>query len=176
MPLQTPKEKLMNTTKQEHRPWHKEPMMLLVIGLPLISVCWGMVMLYLAINTQDSLVNDSYYKDGVNYTEDLKHDEQAKRLQIAADVTFTTDEIHMNLRGYLDEKPNTLQLQLIHPTLQDRDETVLMQRIEDGSYVGINDLELPQKRHVWLLSGEQKWRIRHTEIIEENKAFTLGKQ
>ena len=72
----------MNTTKQEHRPWHKEPMMLLVIGLPLISVCWGMVMLYLAINTQDSLVNDSYYKDGVNYTEDLKHDEQAKRLQI----------------------------------------------------------------------------------------------
>lgn len=154
---------------EKHTPWYKEPMILLVAGIPLIAVFWGVVMLKLALDTKDSLVSDSYYKDGVSYTENMEVAEKAKRLQIKADVSFTADEISLTLGGYLDEKPQTLQLQLIHPTLQDKDVTVLMQLMPDGTYKGVNEVVLPSRRHLWLQSPEQGWRVRTTEILEAGK-------
>lgn len=154
---------------EKHTPWYKEPMVLLVAGIPLIAVFWGVVMLKLAFGTKDSLVSDSYYKDGVSYTENMEVAEKAKRLQIQADAIFSDNEISLTLGGYLDEKPQTLQLQLIHPTLQDKDVTVLMQLMPDGTYKGVNEVVLPSRRHLWLQSPEQGWRVRTTEILEAGK-------
>ena len=154
---------------EKHTPWYKEPMILLVAGIPLIAVIWGMVMLKLALSSKDSLVSDSYYKDGVSYTENLAADEKAKRLQIEADATFTLDTITLTLGGYLDEKPQTLQLQMIHPTLEEKDATVLLQLMEDGTYKGVNEIYLPERRHLWLQSGDQGWRVRTTELLEAGK-------
>jgi hypothetical protein len=168
-----PIEKSMNTESKEHAPWYKEPMVWLVAGLPLLAICWGFVMLTLALESKDSLVSDSYYKDGVSYTENVEADAHAARLQIKADLTFSENEIHLALNGYLDEEPATLQLQLIHPTLQERDLTVLLQRLGDGHYAGVNELVLPERRHIWLLSHEQQWRIRGTELIEADKVINL---
>lgn len=144
-------------------------MVLLVAGIPLIAVFWGVVMLKLALDTKDSLVSDSYYKDGVSYTENMEVAEKAKRLQIQADAIFSDNEISLTLGGYLDEKPQTLQLQLIHPTLQDKDITVLMQLMPDGTYKGVNEMVLPSRRHLWLQSPEQGWRVRTTELLETGK-------
>ncbi|WP_430462131.1 FixH family protein [Thalassolituus sp. LLYu03] len=156
---------------EKNTPWYKEPMVLLVAGIPLIAVVWGMVMLKLALDSKDSLVSDSYYKDGVSYTENLAADDKAKRLQVTADATFTLDEISVVIAGYLDEKPQTLQLQLIHPTLQEKDATVLLQRMDDGTYKGVNEIYLPERRHLWLQSGEQGWRVRTTELLENGKTI-----
>jgi len=153
--------------------WYKEPMFYLVAGIPLVAICWGMVMLKLALSSEDSLVSDSYYKDGVSYTENQEVSEAAKRLQAAADIVFTEDEIRLDLKGYFDEYPNTLNLQLIHPTLEKQDVTVLLQRLPDGQYAGVNELTLPDRRHIWLESPEQGWRIRSTEVIEAGKAIHL---
>lgn len=166
----------MNTELKEHPPWYKEPMVWLVAGIPLLAVCWGIVMLTLALESRDSLVSDSYYKDGVSYTENAAADAHATRLQIKAGLTFTKDEVHLTLDGYPDQEPATLQLQLIHPTLQEHDLTVLLQRLGKGHYAGVNELELPQRRHIWLLSHEQQWRLRTTEQIEAGKVIGLHAQ
>jgi len=159
---------------EKHTPWYKEPMVLLVAGIPLIAVFWGMVMLKLALSTKDSLVSDSYYKDGVSYTENMETDNKAKRLQLAADMTITHDEVTVVLTGYLDEQPATLQLQLIHPTLETRDASILLQRMDDGAYHGVNEIFLPERRHVWLQSPEQGWRIRLTELLEFGKTVHMS--
>lgn len=153
--------------------WYQEPMMLLVIGLPLLTVIWGGVMLTTAMSGKDSLVSDSYYKDGVSYTEDLATDQKAKRLQIKASATFDADEVILELDGYLDDYPNTLQMQLIHPTLQERDVTLLLQNIDGKRYAGVNDIELPSRRRIWLDSPEQGWRIRANGVIESGLALQL---
>lgn len=124
--------------------WYKEPMMLLIVGIPLVAVAWGGVMLTLALKSKDSLVSDSYYKDGVSYTENQHAFEAAKRLQVTAEVRFDKDEVRLELQGYFDEYPNTLQLQLIHPTLEERDLTVFLQRMPDGSYAGVNELAVAE--------------------------------
>lgn len=160
--------------KQRITRWYQEPMMLLVLGVPVASVCVGFLLLTLAVNTTDSLVSDSYYKDGRVYKENRANDERARRLLIGADIRFDGDEIHLDLRGFLDQQPNTLVMQLVHPTLEDRDLSVLLQRRPNGQYIGINEISLPEKRHVWLQSPEQGWRVQATEIIQQGQTFTLG--
>lgn len=160
-------------TQEKFTPWYKEPYMLLVAGIPVIAVIWGLNMVRLAMDNPDTLVSDSYYKDGVSYVESHKLDQAADRLQAEVTMLFNADEIIVDLTGYFDTKPDTLQLQLIHPTLEERDATVLLQRMPDGRYMGVNEIELPNRRHVWINSPEQGWRLRLTHFIEANKGFTL---
>lgn len=160
--------------KQRITRWYQEPMMLLVLGVPVISVCVGIFLVTMATNTTDSLISDSYYKDGRVYKENRENDDRAKRLLIGAEVRFDRDEVHLDLRGFLDEKPNTLILQLVHPTLEDRDSQILLQRRPNGQYVGVNQIELPEKRHVWLQSPEQGWRVQSTQVIQQGQVFSLG--
>ena len=144
-------------------------MMLLVIGVPLAAVIWGFIMLSLALDTKDSLVSNSYYKDGMSYTQDQRFHEGARRLNVQADLTFTEDEIIVNATSIADEEPGSLQLQLIHPTLEDRDLTLFLQRTPGGQYVAANELELPQKRVIWLTSPDQEWRVTARTVIENGK-------
>jgi uncharacterized protein len=169
-------ENRMNTQSQDTRPWYKEPIMWLVCGIPVIAIGWGGVMITLAVSSKDSLVSDSYYKDGVSFTENVEMDNKAKRLQVKAQLVFTNDEVRIHLDGYFDQYPDVLSLQLIHPTLQDQDSTVLLQRTADGNYVGLPDITLPSRRHIWLQSPEQGWRIRLTDTIQPDQVIQLNAQ
>jgi len=154
-------------------PWYKEPWMLLVAGVPIVAICWGMVILTLAFTGKDSLVSDSYYKDGMAYTENKTLINKAKRLQVKADMVYNQDEIRIILSGYLDEQPTFLQLQLIHPTLETRDESVLLQQTSDGSYLGLSENSHLGKRKLWLQSPEQEWMLKDEALIENGKALSL---
>lgn len=153
--------------------WYKEPWMLLVIGVPVIAICWGMVIITLAVTGKDSLVSDSYYKDGMAYTENREHREKAKRLQLTATLIYNDGEIRSTISGYLDEQPNFLQIQLIHPTLETKDETVMLQKMADGSYLGLANLSHLGKRKLWLYSPEQEWMIKDEALLENGKQVSL---
>lgn len=166
----------MTIDKQDTRPWYKEPLVWLIVGIPMLAVCWGVVMISLAVSSKDSLVSDSYYKDGVSYTENVEMDNKAKRLHLKATLVFVDDTARLILDGYLDEEPNSLILKLIHPTLQDQDSSLFLQRIEEGTYAGVSELTLPARRRIWLQSPEQGWRIRSTEHIQANQVIQLDSQ
>ena len=161
-------------TKEQHTPWYKEPMMLIVAGVPFVAVIWGGVMLSLALDSKDSLVSDSYYKDGISYTEDQSFHRNAVRMNVTTDIVFSENEIRANIWGAIPGKPDHLQLQLIHPTLQEKDLVLFMQRMPDGSYMTANEIELPQKRYIWLSSPEQEWRLKSQEMIEAGKRIQIA--
>jgi len=156
-------------TSEKHTPWYKEPMMLIVAGVPVAAVIWGGVMLSLALQSKDSLVSNSYYKDGMSYTEDKRFHEEARRLNVVGEITFTENEILVDISGDMADKPASLQMQLIHPTLEERDLTLFLQRTPDGHYVTANEIELPQKRNIWLTSPDQGWRVAALTMIEAGK-------
>lgn len=153
--------------------WYKEPWMLLVIGVPVVAICWGMVILTLAVTGKDSLVSDSYYKDGMAYTENRVFRDKAKRLQLTATLTYNDGEIKANIDGYLDDLPSFLQIQLIHPTLETEDETVMLQKMADGSYLGLANLKHLGKRKLWVFSPEQEWMIKDEALVENGKLVKL---
>ncbi len=169
----------MKAEQESVTPFYKEPMVILVAGIPLLAVIWGFVMLNLALGSKDSLVSDSYYKDGVSFTENVEVDAKAQALNIQAELTLNSSDVVLLLQGNFtgqQTEPASLQLKLIHPTLQEQDLEVFLQRIGPGQYAGVNELVLPQRRHIWLQSPEQGWRVRTTEIIEADKAVTLSAQ
>lgn len=163
----------LNKDQEDARPWYKEPLMWMVVGIPLITIAWGGVMLTLALSSKDSLVSDSYYKDGMSYTENRAFDQRAARLQVRASLVATADELRVSLEGYFDEMPHTLIVQLIHPTLEDRDQTLMLQQLEPGIYAAPLELALPSKRRIWLQSPEQGWRVRTSTTIAENQVLQL---
>jgi uncharacterized protein len=163
----------LKNPNEPHTPWYKEPWMLLVAGVPIIAVCWGMVIITLAVTGKDSLVSDSYYKDGMAYTENREWRDKAKRLQVTGSMTYNDGEIRATISGYLDEQPSFLQIQLIHPTLESKDETVLLQQMADGSYLGLANNNHLGKRKIWLQSPEQEWMIKDEALLVNGKAVVL---
>jgi hypothetical protein len=163
----------LNKPDEGITPWYKEPWMFLVVGVPVIAVCWGMVIITLAVTGKDSLVSDSYYKDGMAYTENNEFIDKAKRLQVKATMTYNKGEIITTISGYLDEQPSFLQLQLIHPTLETKDESVFLQQADNGSYLGLANNDHLGKRKLWLQSPEQDWMLKDEAIIEDGKKLSL---
>ena len=154
-------------------PFYKEPMVLLLIIFPVASIIWGMVMLSLAFNGKDSLVSDSYYKDGVSYTENEDLIKNARTHKVSSEISFTEGGVELTLHGDFESEPHSLQLQLIHPTLEDRDLIVFMQRIGPGQYAGVMEQDLDDRRHIWLASLEQKWRINTTDTVHPGKVVVI---
>lgn len=163
----------LNNSNEPITPWYKEPWMFLVMGVPIAAICWGVVIVTLAMNGKDSLVSDSYYKDGMAYTENREFRDKARRLQISSEITYNDGEIRSTITGYLDESPSFLRIQLIHPTLETEDETVLLQRMGDGSYLGLAEKNHIGKRKIWLQSPEQEWMIKDEHLLENEKPLTL---
>src|SRR5690606_27117323 len=95
-------------------PFYKEPLVILLIAIPFAAVIWGGVMLTLAFSSKDSLVSDSYYKQGVSYTENKELDQNARVYDLKADIEFKESEIMLTLQGKLENEPASLQLKLIH--------------------------------------------------------------
>lgn len=164
----------LKNSKEPFTPWYKERWMILVLGVPLAALCLGIVIVTLAVSGKDSLISDSYYKDGMAYTENREFSDKAKRLQLKAVFTYNDGEIRTTISGYLDEQPTFLTLQLIHPTLEDKDETVMLQQTQDGSYLGLANHDHLGKRKLWLQSPEQEWMIKDEVLIENGKPTNLS--
>jgi len=45
------------------RPWYREPMMLLVLGLPAVAVIASLITLWIAIANRDSIVTEATPRD-----------------------------------------------------------------------------------------------------------------
>lgn len=166
----------MNKQDEKFTPFYKEPLMFLIAGVPVVAVILGFVILNLAMSSKDSLVSDSYYKDGVSYTETIDAANKAIELNIKGTLNFTDSEVYLDLSGNFENEPDSVQLLLIHPTLQDRDVDIFMQRISDGKYAGALELALPDRRNIWLQNAQHSWRVRTTETIASGKVITLQAQ
>jgi hypothetical protein len=158
---------------EQFTPWYKERWMLLVIGVPVAAIIWGGFMLSMALSGKDSLVSDSYYKDGMTYTENKIQTAKAKKLNLTSEFTYQDQEIYVTVAGFLEAKPTYLQLQIIHPTLETRDETLTLQPAADGRYIGITTGDHLGKRKLWLESPEQSWMIKDEALLENGKLLQL---
>lgn len=154
-------------------PWYKEPYMILVIGLPILSVIGGFTFLYFAASGQDTLVSDSYYKDGVSYTEDRLFDNNAKQKNITAKLLVMGNVITVNVSADQSQVPEALLLQLIHPTLKSKDINLMLVRTGKASFSVQKPLSLPARWKLWLSSQSKQWRVRYNGWIEPQQYVEL---
>ena len=79
----------MNTgPRRPPRPWHREPLVWMVLAIPAAAVLAGAIMLVLANTSWDGLVADDYYRRGLEINRSLARDAEAARLGVEAVVSF----------------------------------------------------------------------------------------
>ena len=142
-------------------PWYKYKMVWMIIAIPAASVIAGINMIYLAVNTDDGLVVDDYYKEGMAINQSLQRDKIATELGLGAQLTVeqTGDLVTLTLnKGSLTEYPDQLTLNLQHATHAGHDQVIPLVRAPRDQYIGY--LKHSIKEGVWhIMLSTEEWRL-----------------
>lgn len=158
------------------QPWYRHPWPWILMAGPFIVVVAGAITTYLAITSNDGLVDDDYYKQGLAVNLVTARDQNAVKLGLQAEVMQSADggKIRVLLRGKPDAVlPETLELRLVHPTRAGVDQRVNMRAEGAGSYTGELNALLSGRWHVALEDEKSEWRLTGVWIIEKNALLRL---
>lgn len=112
-------------------PWYKHRWPWILMAGPTVVIVAGFITAWLAIESNDGLVDDNYYKVGLSVNQQLKQKQLAAELNLKAVMNVTQDgqSIQLVLNGLPKEGlPDTLQLRLVHPTRKGEDQTLMLHR------------------------------------------------
>lgn len=153
----------MNTLNTRSKPWYREPWPWILMAGPAIVVVAGFVTAWLAVTSNDGLVEDDYYKQGLAISQRLARDQEAATLGLSAELVAgaNAQDLRLFLIGNAGAaNPETLQLRVVHPTRAGADQIVTLKRDAAGFYVGQLTAPLQGGRwHVMLEDEGRSWRI-----------------
>ena len=140
--------------------WRQEPIVWMIIMIPLSSVLVGFIMLWFAIDTDDGLVFDDYHQQGKEINRVLERDAMASSLGVKAQIALLPDSHRLELSlSYRNAStlPDLLSLRFLHPTRAGEDIYVPLQRSGNNEYIG----EFPRLSSAkWIVQLEtDAWRI-----------------
>jgi len=166
----------MNISNTAALPWYRYPMVWMIIGIPFSAVVMGVIMIWLAVTTDDGLVADDYYKQGMAINRDLYRDTRAQEKGVSAALEMNEAEgvIRVNLalhKGALEIYPDTLQLKLQYATHDHNDVHLQLNHGQADQYIGIINQPLIQGK--WYLElSEGEWRLNgHINSGKQVKLF-----
>ncbi|MBL4712142.1 MAG: FixH family protein [Gammaproteobacteria bacterium] len=124
---------------EQSKAWHRYPMVWMMIAIPFSAVIMGVVMLWLAIDTDDGLVADDYYKLGLEINRVISRDKKATELGLSAVIEFDNDARIIRIqfdKGLLEHYPKILPLHLQHATRENSDLVVMLDHGMGDLYIG----------------------------------------
>jgi hypothetical protein len=151
----------MRPPREDTKPWYKQFWPWFLISLPLSVVIASMVTINLAIESNDGLVSDDYYKEGLAIKKNADSAKRADEMGLSADLAYHADTgaVDLQLKGDEAAMVPALTLMVVHPTIRDRDQAINLTRLQDGRYAG---------RLATLQAGN--WKLR---LAPENKAWRI---
>lgn len=168
----------MNTSNIEILPWYRYPMVWMMIAIPFSAVVMGVIMIWLAVTTDDGLVADDYYKQGMAINLNLHRDIQAQEMGVSAALEMNRSEglIRINLalnKGGLESYPDTLQLKLQYATKDDNDVQLLLNHGQDNRYIGL--IKQPLIQGKWYLElSDGEWRLNgNMDVADQVKVLLV---
>jgi hypothetical protein len=149
------------------RPWFREPWVWLIIALPASAVLGGIVTIWIAVESDDGLVQDDYYKYGLEINKTLDRDKAAVQYDLVANITIseTQKNIQISLEG--NDKfvsPASIKLSFLHPTIKGQDQILVFQSTGKNIYAGLLPALISGN---WYLQIEaDDWRLLEDIYIE----------
>ena len=151
------------------KPWYKQPLVWMLIAIPMSAVIAGAVTIWLAVTTSDGLVVDDYYKQGLAINQVLRRDMRAADYRLEATLNVLLDQglIRLDLnKGMLAEYPQTLQISLRHATSDDSDVSIELMHGQYSQYIGYLKQSLPAG--AWYIElGNDDWRLNARSRLED---------
>ncbi|HQY68972.1 MAG TPA: FixH family protein [Pseudomonadales bacterium] len=159
----------------ESAPWYRQGWPWFLILLPLTVVIACFVTLYLALSTDEALVRDDYYKEGLAINQRLEAEANARARGIEAQLRYDAATLAIELQIAAAPAPE-LTLTIVHPTDDERDQAVVLQAAGNGLYRGKVGAALDGKRYILLEheDGPQgAWRLRGTFVPGSESVTSL---
>lgn len=148
----------MNTALEKKTGWWSEPMVWLLIALPVAAVIASLTTMWIAAHNADTLVKEEYVKEGMAVRQASERDRRAAALGISASLAVEPGRLTLTLAG-LETVPANLALTMVHPTDPAQDRVVLMESQGSGAYAAVFT-ELPDtRRRLELMPGDKAWRL-----------------
>lgn len=167
----------MRPPREDTVPWYKQFWPWFLIALPLSVVIAAMFTINIAIRTDDGLVTDDYYKEGLAIHKDADSAAKAEALGIAGDVSFDTDTGALSLRldkPLTDDGSGILTLKVIHPTRPDQDQEQSLSPLGGGRYAGRLDPLGPAHWKLQLRPEDKSWRIEGRLVLPGTNSARLN--
>jgi uncharacterized protein len=160
-----------NTNATEPR--RANPVLWLVIGLPLLAVAASFVSLALAVTRGDKELPATYHWEGTGLASDDARGAEAARLGISASLQVDPvgERCTLQLAG---AQPAALRLDLAHPTDPSADRHVPLQRNSDGHYEAPCAALAPAHWWVQVSDAEGRWLLRGRTRGALATAFALS--
>lgn len=156
--------KTASTTNVDTRPWYRHRWPWLLAIAPAAALVGGIVMLWLAITTSDSLVVDDYYREGRAINQQLARDRLATALGLGAELRFEGDDESVAVLQLAAERgtgwPRELRLRIVHATIASHDREYRLEHVGDGRYRA--PAAAPEPGGRWLVQLEdagRTWRL-----------------
>ncbi len=142
-------------------PWYKYPFVWFAFSIPAAAVISGIGMIWIAVATDDGLVADDYYKQGLAINKNLQRERRASELGISAGFEYDGELSRVLLsfnKGQLEHYPEVLSFYLEHATRAGSDQQIKLMHGLDNQYIGYVKGKMPAG--VWhVVLSTQAWRI-----------------
>jgi hypothetical protein len=162
------------TLRSDNQPWYKERWPWLLMAGPAVVIVAGIITLWLAVVSNDGLVTDDYYKQGLTVNQRLQRDHLAGDLGLHADVMRAGLNVRLLLGAAGDAGlPQEIILKLAHPTRAGQDQLVKMTLEGQGFYTGKLAGDVSGR---WLVSIEDPaghWRLQGEWLADSAEPLRL---
>lgn len=151
----------MRPPREDTLPWYKQFWPWFLISLPLSVVVAALFTINLAIETDDGLVSDDYYKEGLAIHKDADSKAKAKALGIAGVVSYDaqTGAVALALDKPLATADALLSLKVTHPTRPDQDQSISLTPLTGVRYAGRMQPLGSANWKLELRPADASWRI-----------------
>lgn len=155
-------------------PWFRQSWPWFLLSLPATAVIAGFITFWLAVESDDGLVADDYYKQGLALQQSIARDKEATRLGLAAQLRFDNGRVVLNLSSAGMAAPNAVFLSLIHPTRPEMDRAISLVG-DNGNYTASTDA-LDGRWQVLLEDESRAWRLTGTIDLPSETEVRLAAQ
>ena len=154
------------------RRWYREPWPWLLMAGPLIVVAASLVTAWLAVRSDDGVVAQDYYKQGLTVNQRIKRMAPGPERRFGATVRVAADgSVRVRIEE-LDVVPQRLRLKLSQPASATREAKVMLVPGSEGEYVGTMAAPAPGR---WIVTLESDaWRLPTTTVADGLAEVRLG--
>lgn len=151
----------MHAPREDTVAWYKQFWPWFILSIPGGTIVAAIITINIAIESNDGLVTDDYYKKGLAMHKDASLSAKARELGIAGQFTYEqeTGAVKLALSANQALNNETIQLQIAHPTQANMDQTVTMTSMGQQTFFGKIDALRDANWKLLAFPNTADWRI-----------------
>jgi len=141
---------------------------------PVTVIIAGFATAWLAVVSNDGLVADDYYKQGLAVNQRLQREQKALELKVSADLMRSGQQIRVLLSNGSLDPAAALELKILHPTRAGADQLIELQPEGSGVYRGVLTSGLQGRWYVMLEDPAGQWRLQGDWVADGEEPLRLA--